>query len=187
MSCLNSNLPISNFFKPVTKEEVDNSIIDLVVGTGMSFNVLNSSLFHRMVNKLHCVTNSYKVPHPTTISRHLSGNIYETRLDYIKNLLAKMPGRISLTYNGWHSTAHRCHYTVVTGSWISNDWRMVNIILNFQKSGQTAKDIMSVIMNTLNDYNIKIKYLHLLWIIPPQTKQLHAYFKENCLMLTLYL
>ncbi|CAG8734948.1 uncharacterized protein OCT59_010522 [Rhizophagus irregularis] len=92
------------------------SIIDLVVGTGMPFNVLNSSLFHRMVSKLHCVSNSYKVPHPTTISRYLSENIYETRFGFIKNLLAKMPGRISLTCDGWHSTAHRCHYTVVTGS-----------------------------------------------------------------------
>ncbi|CAB5193363.1 unnamed protein product [Rhizophagus irregularis] len=157
LSCLNNNMTKSNSIKPVIKEEVDNSIIDLVVDTGMPFNVLNSSLFHRMVSKLHCVLNSYKVPHPTTISRYLSENIYETRFGFIKNLLAKMPGRISLTCDGWHSTAHRCHYTVVMGSWISDDWRMVNIILNFQKSGQTAKDTTSVIMNTLNNYDIKNK------------------------------
>ena len=34
---------------------------------------------------------------------------------------------------------------------------MVNIILNFQRSGQTAKDITSVIMSTLEEYNIKNK------------------------------
>src|SRR6266498_657716 len=104
--------------KPMAKEEVDNSIIDLVIGTGLSFNVLNSLLFHKMVNKLQCVTNSYKIPHSTTISCHLSGDIYEIRLKFIKETLAKVSGRILLTCDGLHSTVHRCHYTVVTGSWI---------------------------------------------------------------------
>ena len=31
----------SSLIKPVTKEDVDNSIVDLVISTGMSFNVLN--------------------------------------------------------------------------------------------------------------------------------------------------
>ena len=110
-----------------------------------------------MVEKLQFVTNSYKVPHPTTISRYLSGDIYEIRYKFIKYTLEKALGRVSLTCDGWHSTVHRCHYTVVTGSWISEDWKMVNIILSFQKSGQTAKDINSVIMNTLEEYNIKNK------------------------------
>ena len=130
MTCITQDITRQN-----PKEDVDNSIVDLVVGTGMSFNVLNSSLFYRMVNKLQHVTKLYKIPHPTTISRHLSGNIYEIRLKFIKDIIAKMPGRISLTCDGWHSTIHRCHYIVVTGSWISDDWRMVNIILNFQRSG----------------------------------------------------
>ncbi len=108
----------SSSIKPMAKEEVDNLIIDLVIGTGLSFNVLNSLLFHKMVNKLQCVTNSYKIPHSTTISRHLSGDIYEIRLKFIKETLAKVSGRISLTCDGLHSTVHRCHYTVVTGSWI---------------------------------------------------------------------
>src|SRR6266498_39766 len=51
----------SSSIKPMAKEEVDNLIIDLVIGTGLSFNVLNSLLFHKMVNKLQCVTNSYKI------------------------------------------------------------------------------------------------------------------------------
>ena len=160
ISCVATQIKSSSI-KPMAKDDVDNSIIDLVVGTGLSFNVLNSLLFHRMVEKLRFVTNSYKVPHPTTISRHLSGDIYEIRLKFIKDILAKAPGQISLTCDGWHSTVHRCHYTVVTGSWISDDWRMVNIILNFQKSGQTAKDIMSVIMNTLEEYGIKHKFFAL--------------------------
>ncbi|CAG8611996.1 16681_t:CDS:2, partial [Dentiscutata heterogama] len=133
ISCTTQDTKFS-FIKPVTKEDVDNSIIDLVVSTGISFNVLNGLLFHRMVNKLHYVTDTYKVPHPTTISRHLSGRIYEIRREFIK---------------------------VVTGSWISDNWRIVNIILNFQKSGQTAKDIKSVIVNTLNNYNIRDKIFSL--------------------------
>jgi len=115
LTCINRDNNNTNSGS-ATKDDVDNSIIDLVVGTGLSFNVLNSLLFQKMVNKLQCVTNSYKIPHSTTISRHLSGDIYETRLTFIKEILAKMPGRISLTCDGWHSTVHRCHYTVVTGS-----------------------------------------------------------------------
>ncbi|CAG8767017.1 3434_t:CDS:2, partial [Cetraspora pellucida] len=132
--CTTQNIKF-NFIKPITKEDVDNSIIDLVVGTGISFNILNNPLFHRMVNKLHYVTDTYKVPHPTTISCHLSGSIYEIRFNFIKDVMAKMPGRISLTCDGWHSTVHRCHYTAVT-----------------------AKDIKSVIIDTLNNYNIKDKF-----------------------------
>ncbi|CAG8510495.1 2204_t:CDS:2 [Gigaspora margarita] len=160
ISCTTQDTKFSSI-KPVTKEDVDNSIIDLVISSGISFNVLNSSLFRRMVNKLHYVTNTYKVPHPTTISRHLSGSIYEIRHEFINGVMAEMPGRISLTCDGWHSTVHRCHYTVVTGSWISDNWKIVNIILSFQKSGQTAKDIKSVIINTLNDYNIRDKIFSL--------------------------
>ena len=45
---------------PIDKKDVDNSIIDLVVGAGLPFNnVLNNLLFQKMVNKLQCVTNSY--------------------------------------------------------------------------------------------------------------------------------
>ncbi|CAG8601126.1 5192_t:CDS:1, partial [Scutellospora calospora] len=117
------------------------SIIDLVVGTGISFNVLDSSLFHSMARKLHSVTNSYKILHSTTVLRHLSGNIFSLKFEFIKNILAKAPGRISLICDGWYSTVHKCHYTVVTSSWISNNWQQVNIILSFQKSGQTAQDI----------------------------------------------
>ncbi|CAG8770400.1 13852_t:CDS:1 [Cetraspora pellucida] len=87
------------FNKPVTKEDVDNSIIDLVISSGISFNILNSSLFHRIVNMLHYVTDTYKVPHSTTISCHLSESIYEIRLEFIKSIIAEMPGRISLTCN----------------------------------------------------------------------------------------
>ena len=122
--------------------------------------------------------NSYKIPHSTTISCHLSGDIYETRLTFIKEILAKMPGRISLTCDGWHSTVYRCHYTVITGSWISEDWKMVNIILSFQNSGQTAKDINSVLINILEEYNIKNK----IFALTMEIKQLHGYFKKNCLV-----
>ncbi len=45
----------------MVKEDVGNSIIDLVIDTGLSFNILNSLLFHKMVNKLQCVTNLYKI------------------------------------------------------------------------------------------------------------------------------
>ncbi|CAG8575282.1 22288_t:CDS:2, partial [Gigaspora rosea] len=81
----------------INTKDVDNSIIDLVVGTGISFNILNNPSFHRMVNKLHYVIDTYKVPHPTTISRHLSGSIYEIRFNFIKEVIAKMPYQISLT------------------------------------------------------------------------------------------
>ncbi|CAG8730950.1 15123_t:CDS:2 [Dentiscutata erythropus] len=136
---------------------MDNSIIDLVVGTGISFNILDNPLFHNMVKKLHSVADSYKISHSTTVLRHLSGNIFSKRLEFIKNILLKTSGRFSLTCDGWHLTVHRCHYTVVTGSWISDDWQQVNIILNFEKSGQTAQAIKSVLLKTLEDYNIKEK------------------------------
>ncbi|CAG8623419.1 5961_t:CDS:2 [Cetraspora pellucida] len=153
--------PISEFrsdeFRQVTKEEMDKSIVDLVIRTGMSFSILDNPLFHQVARNLCYVTNSYKIPHSTTISRHLTGNIFDLRFEFIKNILATSPRRISLTCDGWHSTVHKCHYIVVTGSWISDDWRVVNIILSFQKSGQTAEDILSTIKTTLEAYSIKEK------------------------------
>ncbi|CAG8674757.1 6074_t:CDS:2 [Dentiscutata erythropus] len=151
-----SDTQIKAFLK-ITKNEMDKSIVDLVVSTGMSFNILDSSLFRQVARNLQYVKHSYKIPHSTTISRHLTGDIFNLRFDFIKNILAKSPGRISLTCDGWHSTVHRCHYIVVTGSWISDDWRVVNIILSFQKSGQTADDILSTIIATLEAYSIKEK------------------------------
>ncbi|CAG8630234.1 12647_t:CDS:1 [Cetraspora pellucida] len=144
-------------FKQITKEDVDNLIVDLVIGTGMSFNILNNPLFHNMARKLYFVTSTYKVPHPTTVSRHLTGNIFNKRFEFIKNILNKCLGKISITCDGWHSTVHKCHYVVITGSWISDEWQIVNIVLSFQKSGQTAKEIISTILNTLENYSIKNK------------------------------
>jgi len=95
------------------KKEVDNSIIDLVISTGLSFNVLNSLLFHKMINKLQCVINSYKISHSTTIYYHLSGDIYEIRFKFIKEILAKISRQISLTCD---LTIYKCHYTIITGS-----------------------------------------------------------------------
>ncbi|CAG8601308.1 22825_t:CDS:2 [Cetraspora pellucida] len=43
------------------------------------------------------------------------------------------------------------------GLWISENWRIANITLNFQKSGQTAEEIVLAIMNTLEKYYIKDK------------------------------
>ncbi|CAG8636797.1 3894_t:CDS:2, partial [Scutellospora calospora] len=102
MSCPSSplNTAEGNPFKLVTKDDVDSSIVDLIVRTGMSFNILNNPLFHKMAKQLHYIVNSYKIPYPTTISRHIT---------------------------------------------------------DFKKSGQTAKDITSVIMNTLENYSIKEK------------------------------
>ncbi|CAG8448918.1 23109_t:CDS:2 [Cetraspora pellucida] len=51
---------------------------------------------------------------------------------------------------------------LVVGSWISDNWNIINILLSFQKSGQTVKDIKSVIINTLNNYNIKDKFFSII-------------------------
>ncbi|CAG8661612.1 17113_t:CDS:2 [Dentiscutata erythropus] len=96
--------------------------------------------------------------HLTTVSQHLSGNIFDKRLEFVKEALAKTSSKISFTCDRWHSTVHKCHYIVVTASWISTNWKIVNIILNFQESGQTAIDIKSVIVKTLDNYNIKEKF-----------------------------
>ncbi|CAG8830469.1 14670_t:CDS:2, partial [Cetraspora pellucida] len=47
------------------------------------------------------------------------------------------------------------------GSWVSDNWRIVNIVLSFQKSGQTAEEITSVIMSMLKNYSIENKILAL--------------------------
>ncbi|CAG8680861.1 12931_t:CDS:2 [Dentiscutata heterogama] len=144
-----------------TSKDVDNSIVDMVVATGISFNVLNNPFFHRMTKNLHYITYLYKIPHPTTISQHLTGNIFDSRLKFIKDILAKTSEKISLMCNRWYSTIHKCHYTVITGSWMGDNWKIVNIVLSFQKTGQTANEIILAIMNTLKNYSIGKKYLHL--------------------------
>ncbi|CAG8625778.1 6882_t:CDS:2 [Dentiscutata heterogama] len=130
LSCSYSPLSEGEIFQQITKVEMDKSIIDLVVRTGISFSILDNPLFHKMARNLRYVINSYKVPHSTTISRHLIGD---------------------------HSTVHKCYYNVVTGSWISDDWKIVNVVLSFKKSGQIAVDILSVIEGTLEEYFIKNK------------------------------
>ncbi|CAG8748562.1 23031_t:CDS:2 [Dentiscutata erythropus] len=144
LSC-SSNFVDDNHNRPMSRDDMDDSIVDLVIGTGISFNVIDSPLFHRMARKLYRVTHSYKIPHSTTVSRHLSGNIFDKRLEFVKEALAKTSSKISFTYDGWYSTVHKCHYMVVTVSWISTDWEIVNIILNFQESEQTAIDIKSAV------------------------------------------
>jgi len=54
----------------------------------------------------------YKISHSTTISHHLSGDIYEIKLKFIKKTLVKVSGQILLTYDRLHSTVYRCYYTV---------------------------------------------------------------------------
>ncbi|CAG8785719.1 21138_t:CDS:1 [Dentiscutata erythropus] len=79
-------------FPKITKNEMDKSIVDLVVSTGMSFNILDNPLFHQVARNLHYVKYSYKIPHSTTIPQHLMENIFNLRFDFIKNILAKFPG-----------------------------------------------------------------------------------------------
>ncbi|CAG8644294.1 8437_t:CDS:2, partial [Scutellospora calospora] len=159
IKCPNSPLmdTQNDAFQQITKEEIDKLIVNLIVRTGMSFNVLENPLFHKMARNLQYIKKSYKVLHPTTISRYISGNIFNLRFNFIKNILTKSSGQISLTCDRWHSTIHKCHYIVITGSWISDNWKIVNIILSFQQSGQTANKILSVIKNTLDEYSIKEK------------------------------
>ncbi|CAG8507311.1 3129_t:CDS:2, partial [Scutellospora calospora] len=116
IKCPNSPLmdTQNDAFQQIIKEEIDKLIVDLIVRTGMSFNVLENPLFHKMARNLQYVKKSYKVPHPTTISRYIR-------------------------------------------SWVSDNWKIVNIILSFQQSGQTANEILSVIKNTLDEYSIKEK------------------------------
>ncbi|CAG8686454.1 11001_t:CDS:1, partial [Scutellospora calospora] len=147
----------NNTSQLITKEDMNKTITDLVVGTGVSFNILNNPLFHKMAKNLQYVSKLYKVPHPTTISRYLTGNLFNLRFNIIKSILAESSGRISLTCDRWHSTIHKCHYVVITESWFSDNWRIINIILSFQQSGQTAEDIFLVIMNILEKYSIKEK------------------------------
>ncbi|CAG8837755.1 9766_t:CDS:1, partial [Cetraspora pellucida] len=119
-------------FKPITKEDVDNSIMDMVIASGVLFNILNNLSFRKMARNLCYVTPSYKIPHSTTIYRHITSNIFNLRLKFVKDILAKTSGQISLTCDGWHSTVYKCHYIVITEFWISDDWRIVNIVLSFQ-------------------------------------------------------
>ena len=69
---------------------MNNLIINLIIGTKLSFNILNSLLFYKMINKFQYVTNSYKITYLTTISYYLLGDIYEIRLKFIKETLAKI-------------------------------------------------------------------------------------------------
>ncbi|CAG8443654.1 13342_t:CDS:2 [Dentiscutata heterogama] len=139
----------SRLIKPIMKDKMDNSIIDLVVGTGILFNIFDNSLFHNMVKKLYSVADSYKISHLTTISQHLSGNIFSKRLEFIKNILIKTSGQISLMCDRWHLTVHRCHYTVVTGSWISDDWQQ-----NCSNSISNAIKVILEISQHLKKINI---------------------------------
>ncbi|CAG8835809.1 15875_t:CDS:1 [Cetraspora pellucida] len=70
LSCFNS--PLNEIqtegFKPITKEDVDNSIMDIVIASGVSFNILNNLSFRKMARNLCYVTPSYKIPHSTMIS-----------------------------------------------------------------------------------------------------------------------
>ncbi|CAG8707568.1 7741_t:CDS:1 [Cetraspora pellucida] len=102
MICPNSPLgeTPNEGFKPVTKEDVDNSIVDLVVVTGMPFNILINLFFLKMTKNLCYATYLYKIPHPTTISQHLTGNIFDLRLNFVMNILAKTSGQILLTCDG---------------------------------------------------------------------------------------
>ncbi|CAG8707581.1 8138_t:CDS:2, partial [Scutellospora calospora] len=106
-------------FQQITKEEMDKLIVNLIVRTGMSFNVLKNPLFHKMARNFQYFKKSYKVPHPTIISRYISRNIFNLRFNFIKNILAKSSGRILLTYDRWHLTIYKCHYIVITGSWVN--------------------------------------------------------------------
>ncbi|CAG8830665.1 12223_t:CDS:2, partial [Cetraspora pellucida] len=122
-------------FKQITKEEMDKSIVDLVVRTGISFSIFDNPLFYKMTRNLHYVINSYKVPHSTTISRHLTSDMFNKRFEFIRNILAKTFGQISLTCDGWHSTVHKC---------------------------QTAEKILLVIKDTLEKYSIENKIFALI-------------------------
>ncbi|CAG8781405.1 8515_t:CDS:2 [Cetraspora pellucida] len=55
----------------------------------------------------------------------------------------------------------RENWIEITGSWVSDNWRIVNIVLSFQKLEQTVKEITSVIMSTLKNYSIENKILAL--------------------------
>ncbi|CAG8748181.1 6638_t:CDS:1 [Dentiscutata erythropus] len=79
----------NNTFQQITKEEIDKTIVDLVIETGMSFNILDNPLFLKMARNLHYVVKLYKVPHPTTILRYLTGNIFNSRFNFIKSILAE--------------------------------------------------------------------------------------------------
>ncbi|CAG8767494.1 26174_t:CDS:2 [Dentiscutata erythropus] len=70
LKCPNSllNETQSNVFKQITKGEIDKSIVDFVVRTGISFSILDNLLFYQIAQNLCHVTKLYKIPYSTTIS-----------------------------------------------------------------------------------------------------------------------
>lgn len=109
-------------------EQITHSVCKWIVSASLPFSTVENREFIRL---LEVLDKSYKLPVRTTFQRRIIDE-YKHRSVQIKELIAKEPGKISLTCDAWSSTVYK-GYMEVTAHWIDTDRTLKSILLDFRR------------------------------------------------------
>ncbi|OWA53814.1 putative AC transposase [Hypsibius exemplaris] len=141
--------PALSFFDKVA---IDNRLVRWVVSMSLPFSFVENKELRDFMNY---VKPSVQLCSRNTIKKRIYLN-YEKMKKAMILILDDVPGRISLTCNGWTTDNGGDKYIVLTASWINAEWRMVGVTLDFLAvpEANTGEYLASKVFKILSEFRI---------------------------------
>ncbi|KAJ6826194.1 zinc finger BED domain-containing protein RICESLEEPER 2-like [Iris pallida] len=148
----NDGIEGSNFDQEMSRKD----LARMVVFHGYPFTIVRHAGFRTFVKNLQP---QFKLI-PDDVVRDDCMKIYEDGRVKLRDLLEKLPCRVSLTVDMWRSREDAVEdYMCLTCHYVDNDWKLKSKILNFLHAEDltSGEEISKTIVEKLNEWNISRK------------------------------
>lgn len=136
---------------PSTKEKIDDALLDWIIMDHQSYQVVDEPSFKRYSQALN---KAYVPPCRQTVSSKIIARLPDVK-EAIKIVLAKAPGKLTCSTDGWSCRTFD-GYVTVTVHWMTEKWELESLVIGFEKitDSHRAEDLSKRLLHIFAEYNI---------------------------------
>lgn len=129
----------------------DKQLIKWIISSNQSFQCVENTDFIKLIQLLR---SNIKLPCRTTVQRRITEENESEKLK-MKTIVSKIPRNVSLTTDAWSSRIFK-GYLAISIHWISNDWKMKSLLLDFPCfiTPHTGNSVCNQLISTILEWGI---------------------------------
>lgn len=145
--------------EPITESAFQKLLTNFVLENNISFRVVESDSFRKLINGCSSQNSSFKIPCQTTLREWIRKE-YEKEKAEIKKELQETPGKVNFIIDGWSSKNHHAFQGVVA-TWIDANWILNTCLLDMTilKGNHSGANMAAAFANTIEEFGLWDKLL----------------------------
>lgn len=141
---------MKNAFQVFSQEAFRKALLNWIVLSDQPFSVVQEKAF---IDLVHILNPDAIIVSDRTLKTDLM-ELYKTKFEELKAEVAKIPGKISLTLDGWSSKSV-LPFIAIRGHWLDENWEYQSKLFDFahvvgEHSGQNHGTILADCLSRLN-------------------------------------